>query len=313
VALSPGECPSRFGTRQEGMTTHRSGVVALVGRPNVGKSTLLNTILGQKLSIVTSKPQTTRNRILGIKTLPDAQIIFIDTPGIHTPRHKLGELMVREAREALKEVDIGLLLVDPRLPGKGERDIIESFGATVNVVFLVINKIDTVRKESLLPVIDAYRALYPFKEIVPISALAGDGVDTLLAETVARLPEGPRYYPDDMVTDRLERFLVSEIIREKITERTEQEVPHSVAVEVAEWSERAEGVILIGATIYIERESQKGIIIGKKGLRLKAVGIEARREIEGLLGAQVFLKLWVKVRKDWRSDGPFLKELGFTT
>ncbi|MFO0752254.1 MAG: GTPase Era [Thermodesulfovibrionales bacterium] len=289
----------------------RSGYVSLTGRPNVGKSTLLNSIIGEKVAIVTPKPQTTRNRLVGVKTLPEAQIVFVDTPGIHAPQHKLGEWMVREAQAPLKEVDIVLFLVEPSLPGRGDLQILAMLKDLEKPVFLVVNKIDTVKKPALLPVIDAYGKLYPFREVIPVSALNGDGVEVLLAALVKTLPEGPKYYPDDIVTDQVERFMVAEIIREKLMHQTEEEVPHSVATEVVGWSEREDGVVLIRANIYVEREGQKGIIIGKEGARLKAVGTSARREIEDLLGTKVFLELWVKVKKDWRSRDNMLRELGF--
>jgi GTP-binding protein Era len=283
----------------------------LTGRPNVGKSTLLNTILGEKVAIVSPKPQTTRNRIIGVKTLPDAQIIFIDTPGIHKPKHKLGELMVKQAKESVKEVDVILFMVDPEEPGSGDKFIIDILKDMGKPVFLLINKVDTVKKPLLLPVIEAYSKLYPFKEIIPISALAGDGIDALIKTIVNYLPEGPKYYPDDILTDQLERFMVSEIIREKIIQQTEDEIPYSVAIEINQWSEREDGVIFIKANIYVEREGQKGIIIGKGGARLKTIGTNARLEIEKLLGTKVFLELWVKIKKDWRQSERILKELGF--
>jgi len=289
----------------------RSGYVSITGRPNVGKSTLLNTILGEKVAIVTSKPQTTRNRIIGVKTLPDAQIVFIDTPGIHKPKHKLGKLMVREAKKSVKEVDIILFMVEPENPGIGDKFIIEMLKGLSKAVFLLINKVDAVKKPQVLPVIDTCSKLYPFKEVIPISALTGDGIEILLKTIVEYLPEGPKYYPDDIVTDQLEEFMVSEIIREKVMEQTEEEVPYSVAVEVIKWSEREDGVVFIYANIYVERDGQKGIIIGKDGSRLKAIGSSARLEIEKLLGTKVFLELWVKVKKDWRSNERILKELGF--
>lgn len=293
------------------MEKFRSGYVSLTGRPNVGKSTLLNTILGEKVSIVTPKPQTTRNRLIGIKTLHDAQIIFIDTPGIHKPKHKLGELIVGEARRAAAEVDIILFMVEPEMPGPGDSFIITMLDDLRKPVFLVINKIDTRKKPHVLPVIDAYSGLYPFKEIIPVSALKGDGIDHLLDNVVKYLPEGPKYYPDDIVTDQIERFMAAETVREKIMQQTGEEIPHSVATEVVQWSERKDGVVFITVNIYVERKGQKGIIIGKDGARLKAVGTAARIEIEQLLGAKVFLELWVKVKKDWRSDDRFLSELGF--
>lgn len=289
----------------------KSGYVSLTGRPNVGKSTLLNTILGEKIAIVSPKPQTTRNRIVGVKTMPDAQIVFIDTPGIHKPKHRLGELMVKQAKESVKEVDVILFMVEPEEPGSGDKFIIDILKDMGKPVFLLINKVDTVKKPLVLPVIEAYSKLYPFKEIMPISALAGDGIDILIKTIVDYLPEGPKYYPDDILTDQLERFMVSEIIREKIIHQTEDEIPYSVAIEINQWSEREDGVVFIQANIYVEREGQKGIIIGKGGARLKTIGTNARLEIEKLLGTKVFLELWVKIKKDWRSSERILKELGF--
>ncbi|MBI5213144.1 MAG: GTPase Era [Nitrospirae bacterium] len=293
------------------MEKFRSGYVSLTGRPNVGKSTLLNAILGEKVAIVSPKPQTTRNRIVGVKTLPDAQIIFIDTPGIHKPKHKLGELMVKEARESVKETDVILFMVEPEEPGGGDKFIIDILKDLNKPVFLLINKIDTVKKPEVLPLIDAYSRLYPFKEIIPVSALAGDGVDGLIKTVTDYLPEGPKYYPDDMLTDQLERFMAAEIIREKIIRHTEDEIPHSVAVEIKHWSERENGVVFIDANIYVEREGQKGIIIGKGGSKLKSIGTAARLDIEKLLDTRVFIELRVKIKKDWRGDERILKELGF--
>ncbi|MFH0933343.1 MAG: GTPase Era [Nitrospirota bacterium] len=296
----------------EGLNDFRSGYVSIIGRPNVGKSTLLNSILGEKIAIVTPKPQTTRNRIIGIKNLPGAQIIFIDTPGIHKPKHKLGETMVKTTLKALREVDIILFMVEPHDPGRGDRFIIELLKRVQSPVFLLINKIDIVKKSDLLPLIDCLKEFYPFKEIIPISALTGDGIELLMKRIYDYLPYGPKYYPDETITDQLERFMVSEIIREKITEMTEEEVPHSVAVEVAEWKEREDGLISIMSNIYVEREGQKGIIIGKKGSMLKSIGTAARIDIERLLNTKVFLELWVKVKKDWRDDKRTLEELGYT-
>lgn len=289
----------------------RSGYVSLVGRPNVGKSTLLNTILGEKVAIVTPKPQTTRNRINGIKTLPHAQIIFIDTPGIHKPRQRLGEAMNRVAFEALEEVDIVLFMVEPEAPRSGDIFVLERIKQVDKPVFLLINKLDTVKKNEILPVIEAYSKLYPFKEIIPLSALKTNGIDVLLEMVVKYIPEGPKLYPDDIVTDQMERFMAAEIIREKIMEATQEEVPYSSAVEIEQWQERDDGVVFIQANIYIERDGQKGIIIGNKGARLKSIGTKARQDIEGLLGTRVFLELWVKIKKDWRSDERTLRELGF--
>lgn len=289
----------------------KSGYVSITGRPNVGKSTLLNTILGEKIAIVTSKPQTTRNRILGVKTLTNAQIIFIDTPGIHKPKHTLGELMLKEAKEVAREVDIILFLVEPEEPGKGDRFIIDNITNLKKPIFLIINKIDTIKKPALLPIIEKYNLIYPFTEVIPLSALKGEGIDILMETILKYLPKGPKYYPDDILTDQLERFMVSEIIREKIMQVTDEEVPYSVAVEITDWNERDDGLISIKANIYVEREGQKGIIIGKGGERLKTVGMRSRIEIEKILGAKVFLELWVKIKKDWRSNDMILKGLGY--
>lgn len=299
--------------KQENKETkdHRSGYVSIIGCPNVGKSTLLNSILGEKIAIVTSKPQTTRNRIIGIKTLTNAQIIFIDTPGIHKPRHKLGEKMVKTAIESLKEVDLILFMVEPQEPKREEIEIVDLLKKINIPVFLLINKIDTIKKPNLLILIEHFSKLYPFKEIIPISAVKYDGIDLLLQKIYDYLPSGPKYYPDDLLTDQLERFMVSEIIREKIMNLTEEEIPHSVAVEVSEWKERENGLISIRCNIYVEREGQKAIIIGKKGTMLKSIGTSARLEIERLLNTKVFLELWVKVRKNWRNDNQLLKELGY--
>lgn len=289
----------------------RSGYVSIIGRPNVGKSTLLNSILGEKIAIVTSKPQTTRNKIIGIKTLSDAQIIFIDTPGIHRPRHKLGETMVRTAMEALNEVDVILFMVEPYEPGRGDKDIIDLLKRVRSPVFLLINKIDIVKKSDLLPLIDHFNELYTFKEIIPVSAIKQDGISLLIERICGYLPQGPRYYPDDLITDQMERFMVSEIIREKAMEMTEEELPHSVGVEVAGWKEREDGLVSISCNIYVEREGQKAIIIGKRGAMLKSIGSVARIDIENLLNTKVFLELWVKVKKNWRNDKQLLNELGY--
>jgi GTP-binding protein Era len=282
-----------------------------VGRPNVGKSTLLNVLLGQKIAIVSARPQTTRNRILGIKNLGKAQIIFIDTPGIHTPKNLLGHAMMRSAREVMEEIDIVVLVTAADSLLKQDRALIGYLGKMEKPVFLVINKVDLVRPPDLLPAIDAYRKLFPFREIIPVSALKGKGVDLLLEKICSYLPEGPKYYPDEIVTDQIERFMAAEIIREKIMGKTAEEVPYAVAVEVLNWDEREDGLVSIGANIYVEREGQKGIIIGKKGKMLKAIGTLARRDIERLLGTRVFLQLWVKVKKGWRDDKKVLNELGY--
>lgn len=295
----------------EELKNFRSGYVSIIGRPNVGKSTLLNSILGEKVAIVTTKPQTTRNRIIGIKTLPGAQIIFIDTPGIHKPRHKLGEAMVKTALEALNEVDIILFMVEPRSPEKEDLSVIEMLKKVRSPVFLLINKIDTIKKTDLLPLIDHFKNLYSFNEIIPFSALTQDGMSLLMKRIFDYMPSGPKYYPDEFITDQIERFMVSEIIREKVMEMTEEEVPYSVAVEIAEWKEREDGLVVISGNIYVEREGQKGIIIGKRGAMLKSIGSAARIDIERLLNTKVFLELWVKVKKDWRNNKTTMRELGY--
>lgn len=297
------------------MERFRSGYVSLTGRPNVGKSTLLNAILGEKAAIVTPKPQTTRNRITGVKTLDDAQIVFVDTPGIHKPKHKLGEFIVKEAVSALEDVDVILFMAEPENPGPGDKHIIDMLRNADKSVFLLINKIDTVKKPHLLSVIDAFSKLYVFKEIIPISAKTGDGVDILINTVVRYLPEGPKYYSDDVFTDQSMRFMAAEIIREKIMHHTGEEVPHSVAVDITGWeeskTESEKKIVHISANIYVERDGQKGIIIGKNGMKLKEIGTAARIDIEGLVGVKVFLELWVKVKKDWRSNDSILKTLGF--
>ncbi len=292
------------------MNDFKFGYVALIGKPNVGKSTLLNNIIGHKVSIVTEKPQTTRNRITGIKNLPNAQIIFIDTPGIHHPRHKLGEFMVKEAHEAIEIVDLVVLMVEPEKPEDEDLSIIERIRKIEKPVILVINKIDMVAKQSLLPVIDIYKDLFSFKEIIPVSALKSDGIDRLLERIVFYLPEGQRLYPQDMLTDQAERFIVAEFIREKVMKYTRDEIPYSVAVQIERWQE-TERLINISASIFVEREGQKIIIIGKKGERLKKIATEARLDIERFLGTKVFLEVWVKVRKKWRQRGILLKALGY--
>jgi len=288
----------------------RSGYVAFVGRPNVGKSTLLNVVLGQKIAIVADRQQTTRNRILGIKNYPEAQIIFVDTPGIHKPRHDLGSIMVRTAREVMGEMDLVVFVAEPDAIDK-DRYIIESFRHLDKPVMLLMNKIDRIKKPEILSLIDEYRNIFPFKEIIPVSAVKHDGIDLFLKKVLEYLPYGPKYYSDEIVTDQMERFMVSEIIREKIVKSTSEEIPHSVAVEVINWTEKKDGLLVIGANIYVERESQKGIIIGHKGKMLKHIGTMARLDIEKLLDAKIFLELRVKVKKDWRDDPKMLSELGY--
>ncbi|MEW6107560.1 MAG: GTPase Era [Nitrospirota bacterium] len=289
----------------------RSGFVSLTGAPNVGKSTILNVILGQKISIVTEKPQTTRNRILGIKTYEDAQIVFVDTPGIHSPRHMLGEKMVKAAKEALKEIDLVIFITEPGRNINRDQAIIDLLRNLARPVILVINKIDRVKKKDILLMIDDYMKLHVFKELIPVSAIKKDGMDILIKNILKYLPPGPKYYPDELITDQMERSMAAEIIREKIMEKTSEEIPYSAAVEVMKWTDRKDGVILISANIYVEREGQKGIIIGNKGEKLKSIGIAARNDIESLLNTKVFLELWVKVKKGWRDNKKFLDELGY--
>jgi GTP-binding protein Era len=289
----------------------RSGYISITGRPNVGKSTLLNAILGQKIAIVTDRPQTTRNRILGIKTLPDAQMIFIDTPGIHNPKHLLGRRMVTAAREVLHEIDLVLFMTDSIRFLKEDEEILASLKNSEQPVFLLINKIDEIKKTELPAIIREYSEIFSFAEIIPLSAKKETNIDLLLAAIKKFIPPGPQYYPDDLVTDQIERFMATEIIREKIMLKTSEEIPHSVAVEVLEWKERENGIVAVSANIYVEREGQKGIIIGNKGKSLKMIGTNARIDIEKLLGTRVFLQLWVKVRPGWRDDKRALHELGY--
>ena len=286
-----------------------SGFIALIGRPNVGKSTLLNCLLGEKVSIISDKPQTTRNRIRGILTLPRAQAVFIDTPGIHKPLHRMNELMVQAAIRTCGEVDVILLLVEAtERPGTGDKFIIESLASVKTPVFLVINKADLVDKERLLPLIAEYSALHPFAEIIPVSALRGD-LGKLLDAIVQRLPKGPKYFPDDQFTDQPERFIAAELIREKVFELTKEEIPYSSAVVIEQMKEETE-LTRIHAVIFVDRDSQKGIIIGKNGAMLKEIGSRARRDMEKLLGVKVFLQLWVKVKKGWREDDRMLRNIG---
>ncbi len=294
------------------MSKHQSGFVSIIGRPNVGKSTFLNRVIGQKIAIMSDKPQTTRNKIQGVYTTNDAQVIFIDTPGIHKPKHKLGDFMMKIATSALREVDIILFVVDAKEGfGKGDAFIIERLENVKTPVFLVVNKIDEVHPDELLPFINHYRSLYEFAEIVPISALEGNNVDTLLTQVQKYLPEGPLYYPADQVTDHPERFIIAELVREKALHLTREEIPHSLAVAIESIQRREGGAIFVSATIIVERDSQKGIIIGKKGSMLKEIGKRARVDMQALLGSNVFLELWVKVQKDWRNKPSHLRDYGF--
>lgn len=291
----------------------KSGFIAIIGRPNVGKSTLLNSFVGEKISIISRKPQTTRNVIRGVKNLDDAQIIFIDTPGLHKHKGLLNEFMVREALKAIKDVDGVIFLVEPStLPREDEQFIIANLKKLSSPVILVVNKIDTVGKTKLLPVIDAYAKVFPFKAIIPISALKQEGLDELLSTVREVLPEGPKYFPEDTITDQPERFIAAEIIREKVFRLTEEEVPYSTAVVVEEFKEREKkNLVYINASVIVERDSQKAIIIGKAGAMLKKIGSEARADIESLLGVKVYLELFVKVKKEWTRDARALKEFGY--
>ena len=291
---------------------HKSGFIAVIGRPNVGKSTLINSLIGQKIAIMSDKPQTTRNKILCVLTQDDAQIIFIDTPGIHKPKHKLGEYMLHAAENTLKEVDVILFVVDATEDlGAGELYILERLQATNKPVILVVNKLDKITKQQVLPIISRYTEKYPFIGVVPIYAKEKTNLDGLLIEIKKHLEEGPQYYPSDMVTDQPERLIVAELVREKVLILTREEIPHAIAVDVDEMTTRSNEDVYIRATIYVERDSQKGIIIGAKGTLLKEIGALARRDIETLLGSKIYLDLWVKVKKDWRNRDGALKSFGF--
>ncbi|MDU4959800.1 MAG: GTPase Era [Sporomusaceae bacterium] len=292
--------------------TFLSGFVSVIGRPNVGKSTLVNSLIGQKIAIMSDKPQTTRNKILCVLTQSDAQILFIDTPGIHKPKHKLGEYMVKQSEATLREVDVILFVVDATEEmGAGERYILERLAAVKTPVILAVNKIDLVPKASLLPIIDRYRSHYQFAAVVPISAMHQDNLEALVQEIKIRLSPGPKYYPDDMVTDQPERLLVAELVREKALQLTREEIPHAIAVDVEEFAKRPNDDVYIRAVVYVERESQKGIVIGAGGALLKEIGRLARADIESLLGSKVFLDLWVKVKRDWRNRDGILRSFGY--
>lgn len=290
----------------------KSGFVAIIGRPNVGKSTLMNQMIGQKIAIMSDKPQTTRNRIHGVLTTDEGQIVFLDTPGIHKPQSRLGDFMMKSALNTLNEVEAILFLIDVSEGlGGGDKFIIEKLAQVNTPVFLVMNKIDKVEPEQLLPIIEQYRGLHDFAEVVPVSAKQGNNVNTLVSTLFGYMEEGPQYYPDDQVTDFPEQFICAEFIREKILHVTREEVPHSIAVYIESMEKKENGVVHIGAVILVERDSQKGIVIGKQGMFLKEIGRQARMDIERLLGSKIFLELWVKVKKDWRNRESVLKELGF--
>ncbi|MEA4999111.1 MAG: GTPase Era [Candidatus Limiplasma sp.] len=287
-----------------------SGFVAIVGRPNVGKSTLLNALLGEKIAIVSNRPQTTRNRILGVSTQENSQVVFLDTPGMHAPRTRLGEYMMQSVREALQGIDGLIVVVDATTVGKQDRDIIAEMGQRKDKKILVLNKIDLLRKDHLLALIQSVSDA-GFDHIIPISALTGDGVEELRKEILAMLPEGPRYFPDDTLTDQPERFLCAEIVREKALMYLKDEVPHGIGVEVLGVKKISDGLTEINATLYCERASHKSIIIGKQGSMLRTIGAEARKDIESLLDTHVNLQLWVKVREDWRNRRDDLRTLGY--
>ena len=292
---------------------HRTGFAALVGRPNVGKSTLMNGMIGEKVSIMSDRPQTTRNKIMGILSANQAQIMFLDTPGIHKPLHKLGEYMNQAAIGALNQVDVVLFVVDANeKKGAGEKFIIEHLKKVKTPVLLVINKIDKLDdKSKLLGIINSYKDDLDFSAMIPVSALQQDGFAELQEEIIRHLPEGPSLFPEDELTDQPMRVIAAEMIREKVVRNTHDEVPHAIAVEVNEFKERPNGTVFIRATIFVERESQKGIVIGAKGNLLKTIGQEARQDIENLTGCGVFLDLWVKVQADWRNKSKMLKEFGY--
>jgi GTP-binding protein Era len=300
-------------------TPHRCGFVTLIGRPNVGKSTLLNRVLGEKLAAVSSRPQTTRNRIPGVLTLPDAQIVFVDTPGIHHAKSALNRYMVDVAEEAMRTNDAVALLIEA---GVGpdmkvgisdvDRGILRQLADVSRPVFLVINKIDRIAKPTLLPIIDAWRQEFEFAHIIPLSALTGEGVDAFVDELVKVLPEGPPLYPADIITDLPERFIAAELIREKLFLELEKELPYSVAVTIDRWQERAhENLVVIEAVIHVERDSQKAIVIGRGGAMIKQVGQTARHDLERLLGTRVHLNLFVRVERGWTRTPDGLRKLGY--
>ena len=292
---------------------HRSGFVSIIGKPNVGKSTLMNAYLGQKVAIVSPKPQTTRHKIRGILTLPNAQIIFVDTPGIHNPLHKLGEYMVKTAISAILDTDVVVFLVDvSQLPDDEDRFIAQILKERCkSPVILAMNKMDLLTPDKVKPHTEAYLALGEFKDWILISATTGDNLDKLRDMIISYLPPGPRYYPEDQIADVDERFIAAELIREKALHFLHQEVPHSIAVVIDEFKDRSEDLSYISATIFVEKESQKAIVIGKDGAMLKKIGQAARRELEIILGRKVYLELWVKVRRRWRKDEEELRRLGY--
>ena len=293
--------------------TNKAAMITVCGRPNVGKSTLTNTLVGEKIAIVSNKPQTTRNRICAVVTKGDTQFVFMDTPGFHKPRTRLGDYMVNVVRESVADVDAVMLLVEP-LPniGKQEQELIARFKETGVPALLVINKIDTVQRAELLEVMAVYSAAYEFDAIIPVSAKTGEGVDELLAELSKYAVDGPPLFPDDMISDQPEKQICAELVREKLLLCLDKEIPHGTAVEVTRFSERDDGIIDMDVTIYCEKASHKGIIIGKKGAMLKKIGELARADIEAFMGTKVFLQTWVKVKENWRDSQAQLRNFGFT-
>ncbi|MGE4215015.1 MAG: GTPase Era [Anaerotignaceae bacterium] len=290
-----------------------SGFISLVGRPNVGKSTLMNKLIGEKIAIISPKPQTTRNRIQSILTKEDFQVIFIDTPGIHRPKHKLGNYMVKAAETTLNEVDAVFMLVEPTdRVLEVDRYVIERLEGIKTPVILVINKIDTIEKSKILTVMDMFKSLYNFAEIIPVSAKMGENTDQLMEVIKKYLPEGPQYFPEDMVTDQPERQIAAEIIREKALQLLQEEIPHGIAVEISAMKKRHDkDMVDVEATIYCEKDSHKGMIIGKQGSMLKKIGTRARVDISALLGSPINLQIWIKVKKDWRDSDFLLKNFGY--
>ncbi|MCS4485552.1 GTPase Era [Staphylococcus americanisciuri] len=294
------------------MKEYKSGFVTIIGRPNVGKSTFVNRVIGHKIAIMSDKAQTTRNKIQGVMTQDDAQIIFLDTPGIHKPKHKLGDYMMKVAKNTLSEIDAVMFMVNANEDiGRGDKYIMEMLKTVKTPVFLVLNKIDLVHPDDLMPKIEQYQSYMSFAEIIPISALEGHNVEHFLNVLKTYLPEGPQYYPDGQISDHPEQFVVSELIREKILQTTSEEIPHSIGVNVERMVQESEDRVRVEAVIYVERDSQKGIVIGKGGKKLKEIGKRARLDIEHLLGSKVYLDLWVKVQKDWRNKSHFIKQMGY--
>jgi len=289
----------------------RSGFISILGRPNVGKSTLLNRLVGESLSAVSKKPQTTRGIIRGILTTKEGQAVFVDTPGFHDPKDALGRWMIGEIRKAVESSDLIYWMVFPKTPGEEEHALIDEIKEAKVPIFLLINQVDRVTKPKILSVIDAYRKLCDFREIIPVSALQGDNISVLIRETFETLPENPPYFPEELITDQNERTIAAEMIREKIFRLTGEEIPYSSALEIEEFKERSDRLVFIKAVIVVEKDSQKSILIGKGGAKIKQIGLEARKGLEGFLGKKVFLELWVKTLKNWKRDPQAMKKLGF--